>query len=46
MSLPGLFEMAPDGMLVAPTEGSTKPVSVVVTNAGIAAAEQFDLRVP
>ena len=39
-------EIAPDGTLVAPTEGSTKPVTVTVTNAGIAVVEQFDLRMP
>jgi len=39
------FEIAPDGTLVAPTEGSTKPVTVTVTNGGIAVVEQFDLRV-
>ena len=32
--------------LVALTEGSTKPTSLVVTNAGIAVVEQFDLRTP
>jgi hypothetical protein len=34
------------GALVAPTEASTNPVSVVVTNAGIATVEQYDLRMP
>jgi hypothetical protein len=37
------FEMSSSGALVAVTEGSTKPTSVVVTNAGIATVEQFDL---
>jgi hypothetical protein len=40
------FERSSSGALVAPTEGSTKPVSVVVTNAGIATVEQYDLRMP
>jgi hypothetical protein len=40
------FEMSSSGALVAPTEGSTRPVSVIVTNAGIAAVEQFDLWTP
>jgi hypothetical protein len=38
------FEIAPDGTLVPPTEGSTKPVTV--TNAGIATVEQFGLQMP
>jgi hypothetical protein len=38
--------MSSSGALVPPTEGSTRPVSVIVTNAGIAAVEQFDLRMP
>jgi hypothetical protein len=33
------FEVSSSGALVAPTEGSTKPVSVIVTGA------QFELRV-
>ncbi|SHN87124.1 hypothetical protein SAMN05444170_7014 [Bradyrhizobium erythrophlei] len=40
------FEIAPDGTLVPPTEGSTRPTSMTVTNAGLAVVEQFDLRVP
>ena len=40
------FEVSSSGALVAATEGSTKPVSVVVTSAGIATVEQFDLRMP
>ena len=40
------FETSSSGALVAPTEGSTKPVSVVVTNAGVATVEQYDLRMP
>jgi hypothetical protein len=38
------FEVSSSGALVAATEGSTRPVSVVVTSAGIATVEQFDLR--
>jgi hypothetical protein len=38
------FGVAPDGMLVPPTEGSTKPVSVI-NGAGLARVEQFELRV-
>jgi hypothetical protein len=38
------LEVSSSGALVAPTEGSTRPTSLVVTNAGIAAVEQFDLR--
>jgi hypothetical protein len=34
------------GALVAATEGSTKPVTMQVTNAGIATVEQYDLRMP
>jgi hypothetical protein len=40
------LETSSSGALVAPTEGSTKPVTVTVTKAGIAAVEQFDLRMP
>jgi hypothetical protein len=40
------FEMSSSGALVAPTEGSSRPVSVIVTNAGIATVEQYDLRMP
>jgi hypothetical protein len=40
------FEVSSSGVLVAPTEGSTKPISVHTTNAGIATVEQFDLRMP
>jgi hypothetical protein len=40
------FEVSSSGALVSPTEGSTKPTSVIVTNAGIAVVEQFDLRMP
>ncbi|WP_154072342.1 hypothetical protein [Bradyrhizobium erythrophlei] len=40
------FEVSSSGALVAATEGSTRPVSVTVTNAGIATVERFDLRIP
>jgi hypothetical protein len=40
------FETSSRGALVAPTEGSTKPVTVTVTNAGIAVVEQYELRMP
>lgn len=38
------FTVRADGALEPVTEGSSKPVSVQVTNAGIATVEQFDLR--
>jgi len=44
-AVPQRFEVAPDGMLVPPAEGSTKPGTVTVTNAGIAVVEQYDLRI-
>jgi hypothetical protein len=40
------FETSSSGALIPATEGSTKPVTVQVTHAGIATVEQFDLRVP
>jgi hypothetical protein len=40
------FEMSSSGALVPPTEGSTNPVSVVVTKAGLATVFQYDLRMP
>jgi hypothetical protein len=40
------FETSSSGAVVAATEGSTKPVSVIVTNAGIATVEQHELRMP
>ena len=40
------FETSSSGALVPATEGSTKPVTVNVTNAGIAIVEQYDLRPP
>jgi hypothetical protein len=38
------FETSSTGARVPITEGSTKPVSAQVTNAGIATVEQYDLR--
>jgi hypothetical protein len=38
------FEVSSSGALVPLTEGSTKAVTVTVTNAGIATVEQYDLR--
>jgi hypothetical protein len=40
------FETSSSGAFVPVTEGSTKPVTVTVTNAGIATVEQYDLRMP
>jgi hypothetical protein len=40
------FETSSTGALIPATEGSTKPTTVTVTNAGIAVVEQFDLRMP
>jgi hypothetical protein len=37
------FETSSSGALIPATEGSTKPVTMQVTNAGIAAVDQFDL---
>ena len=39
-------ETSSNRALIPTTEGSTKPVTVQVTNAGIAVVEQFDLRMP
>jgi len=36
----------PSGALNAATEGSTKPVTLQVTNAGIATVEMYELRLP
>ena len=33
-------------LLVATTEGSTRPVTIHITNAGIAIVVQYDLRIP
>jgi hypothetical protein len=38
------FETSSSGALVPAIEGSTKPVTVTVANAGIATVEQYDLR--
>jgi hypothetical protein len=38
------FEVSSSGALIPATEGSTKPVTVQVTHAGIATVEQYDLR--
>jgi hypothetical protein len=40
------FETSSSGALVPPTEGSTKPVSLVITNAGVARIERYDLWMP
>jgi hypothetical protein len=40
------FEVSSSGALVAATEGSTKPVTMTITNAGVTIVETFDLRVP
>jgi hypothetical protein len=40
------FETSSTGALIPATEGSTKPVSVVVTNAGVATVAQYDVRMP
>jgi hypothetical protein len=40
------FEVSSSGALVAATENSTRPTSIVVTNAGVVVVEQFDLRSP
>jgi hypothetical protein len=40
------FEVSSSGALTPAVEGSSKPVTVTVTNAGIAVVEQYDLRLP
>jgi hypothetical protein len=40
------FEVSSSGALIPATEGSTKPVTVTITNAGIATVEQFELHAP
>jgi hypothetical protein len=40
------FETSSSRALIPATEGSTKAVTVTVTNAGIATVEQYDLRTP
>jgi hypothetical protein len=38
--------MSSSGALVAAIENSTRPTTVVITNAGIATVEMYDLRMP
>jgi hypothetical protein len=38
------FEVSSSGAFIAATESSTKPLTLQVTNAGLAVAEQYDLR--
>ena len=45
-AVPQRFEVSSSGALVAPTEGSSRPVSLVVTSGAVARVEQFDLRAP
>ena len=45
-AVPHRFEVSSSGALVPVTEGSTKSVTVQVTNAGIATVEQHELRMP
>jgi hypothetical protein len=40
------FEVSSSGAFIPATEGSTKPLALHVTNAGIAVVEQYDLRLP
>jgi hypothetical protein len=40
------FETSSSRALIPATEGSTKAVTVTVTNNGIATVEQYDLRAP
>jgi hypothetical protein len=40
------FETSSSGALIPATEGSTRPTSVIVTNAGVAVVEVYDLRMP
>jgi hypothetical protein len=40
------FEVSSSGALTPATEGSTRPTSIVVTNAGIANVECYDIRMP
>ena len=40
------FTTRADGELEPLTEGSTKPVTMHTTHAGIATVEQYDLRMP
>jgi hypothetical protein len=45
-AVPQRFEVSSSGALVPVTEGSTKSVTVQVTNAGIATVEPYELRMP
>jgi hypothetical protein len=45
-AVPQRFEVSSSGALVPVTESSTKPVTITVTHTGIAAVEQYDLRMP
>ena len=40
------FMIGTDGELEPVTEGSTKPVTMITTHAGLATVEQFNLRLP
>jgi hypothetical protein len=40
------FEVSSSGAFIPATEGSTKPLALHITNAGVAVVEQYDLRVP
>jgi hypothetical protein len=40
------FETSSSGALIPATEGSTKPVSLIVIGAGLARFEQYESRMP
>jgi hypothetical protein len=40
------FKVSSSGALIAATENSPKPVSLIVTGAGLARVEQYDLWMP
>jgi hypothetical protein len=46
MAVRQAMTVSSSGALIAATENSTRPVSMVITNAGLATVETFDLRVP
>jgi hypothetical protein len=46
MAIRQAMTMSSSGALIAATEGSTRPVTLQVTNAGIATVEQYDLLMP
>jgi hypothetical protein len=46
MAIAQPMTLSSSGALVAATEGSTRPVTMVVTSAGLATVETYDLRVP